>query len=120
VTGTVVLVATALVALIALWPSISLLIGDGEVLLCLAFALIGVAVGHLLGGPDQKDQTVLALATAARHPGVAITIGAAAFPDRKLVTAAVVLCLLSSAMVSALYIAWSKRLPASTVPRGSI
>jgi bile acid:Na+ symporter, BASS family len=119
VTGNVVLVAAALVASMALWPSVSSLIGNGTLLVCLAFALIGLAAGHLLGGPDPDDQTVLALSTAARHPGVAIAIGSAAFPDQKAVTAAVVLYLFASAVVSAPYIAWRKRLRASTVPRAS-
>jgi BASS family bile acid:Na+ symporter len=118
--GTVVLVAAALVALVALWPSVSLLIGDGTVLVCLAFALVGIAVGHLLGGPDRDDRTVLALSTAARHPGVAIAIGATAFPEQKLVPAAVVLYLLASAVVASLYAARRRRLTAGTLSQGSV
>jgi BASS family bile acid:Na+ symporter len=34
--------------------------------------LLNFAVGHLLGGPDEDDRTVLAFATASRHSGVAI------------------------------------------------
>jgi BASS family bile acid:Na+ symporter len=108
--GTLVLVAALIVALIAVWPVMSSFAGDGALLACVAFAVIGLAVGHVLGGPDADDRTVLALATAARHPGVAIAIGAAVFPDEKAVPAAVVLYLLVSAVVSAPYVAWRKRL----------
>jgi bile acid:Na+ symporter, BASS family len=108
--GTLVLVAALIVALIAVWPVMSSFAGDGALLACVAFAVIGLAVGHVLGGPDADDRTVLALATATRHPGVAIAIGAAVFPDEKAVPAAVVLYLLVSAVVSAPYVVWRKRL----------
>src|SRR5688572_21294737 len=36
--------------------------------------LLSLAVGHVLGGPDEDDRTVLAFATASRHPGVAIVV----------------------------------------------
>jgi BASS family bile acid:Na+ symporter len=59
---------------------------------------------------------VLALSNAARHPAMAIAIGAAAFPDQKLVPAAVVLYLLASAIATAPYTAWRKRLHAARDP----
>ena len=107
--GTGLLVVAVLVALIALWPLISSLIGNGTLLLCAVFAGIGLFVGHVLGGPNGDDRTVLALATATRHPGVAFAIGAAAFPDQKLEAAAVVLYLLTSLVVCLPYVAWRKR-----------
>jgi BASS family bile acid:Na+ symporter len=109
-TGTAVLAAAALVAWVTAWPAISLLIGNGTLLVCLLFAFVGLVVGHALGGPDPDHRTVLALSTTARHPGVAIAIGATAFPDQKLVPAAVVLYLLASTIAAAPYIAWRKRL----------
>jgi len=114
--GTLVLMLAAVVALCALWRPISWLIGDGTLLLCIVFATIGLVVGHTLAGPAGDDRTVLALSTAARHPGVAVAIGAAAFPGQKMVPAAVVLYLLASAIVSAPYTAWRRRLHAGVAP----
>jgi BASS family bile acid:Na+ symporter len=53
------------------------LVGNGTILALGAFTLAGLAAGHLLGGPNRDDCTVLALATASRHPGVALAIASA-------------------------------------------
>jgi BASS family bile acid:Na+ symporter len=78
--STVLLIASALPVLFTAWPTIVSLTGDGTIVALAAFVLIGLAVGHLLGGPDQEDRTVLALSTASRHPGVALAIAHASFP----------------------------------------
>ncbi len=52
---------------------------------------------HLLGGPDPDDRTALALATASRHPGVALLIPTGNFPNQKLVAPAMVLYLIVGA-----------------------
>jgi BASS family bile acid:Na+ symporter len=114
--GTAVLAVAASIALVAAWPAVNLLIGNGTVLVCLLFAAIGVFVGHVIGGPSADDRTVLALSNAARHPAMAIAIGAAAFPEQKLVPAAVVLYLFASAIATAPYTAWRKRLHAARAP----
>ena len=108
--GTLVLVAALLVVLTSAWPRFGALIGDGTLLALMVFAAIALLVGHAFGGPDEDDRTVLALATASRHPGVAIVIGAALFPDEKLVPMAVVLYLLAGSIASVSYAAWRKRL----------
>ena len=38
-------------------------------------AIVGLAVGHALGGPVPADRTALALATATRHLAVALAVG---------------------------------------------
>jgi predicted Na+-dependent transporter len=94
--------------LIRAWrPAVSL-IGDGHVLALAAFVAIGLIVGHLLGGPDPRDRVVLALATASRHPGVALAIAAANFPQEKRVMGAILLYLLISLIVSVAYLAWRR------------
>ena len=80
--STVLLIASALPVLFTAWPTIVSLTGDGTIVARAAFVLIGLAVGHLLGGPDPEDRTVLALSTASRHPGVALAIAHATFPDQ--------------------------------------
>lgn len=85
-------------------------IGNGAVLAMAAFSIVGAAVGHALGGPGTSERTILALATASRHPGLVIAITAANFPQQeKLVAANVVLYLLVSAAVLLPYNAWRKR-----------
>jgi bile acid:Na+ symporter, BASS family len=86
------------------------LIGNGSGLAIIAFTGVGLALGHVLGGPDSEHRTVLALATATRHPGVALTIAAANFPDEKLVAPALMLYVLVSAIVSVPFVQWRKKL----------
>jgi BASS family bile acid:Na+ symporter len=84
------------------------LIGDGTLLSLGSFALIGLIIGHLLGGPDPDNRPILALATASRHPAVAMAIAHANFPEQKLAGAAVFLYLILSGILSALYLSWVK------------
>jgi BASS family bile acid:Na+ symporter len=86
------------------------LLGNGRVLSITAFVVIGLGVGHWLGGPDPEDRTVLALSTASRHPGIALAITTTNFPEEKLATGAVLLYLLVSAIVVPPYLkCWGPR-----------
>ena len=77
------------------------LTGNGPVTALAAFVVVGLAAGHCLGGLDSDDRPVLALATACRHPGVAIAIAVAVFPEEKAVLlAAVLLYMVVSGLVS--------------------
>jgi bile acid:Na+ symporter, BASS family len=105
----ILLIAGALPILFVAWPSIVNLVGDGTIVAIAAFSLIGLLTGHLLGGPDPDDRTVLALSTASRHPGVAMAIAAVNFPEQKLVLGAVLLYLLINTLVSTLYLTWRRR-----------
>lgn len=108
--ATIVLLITGFVPLLVFtfMPMVSL-IGNGTILAIVAIALIGLGVGHLLGGPDPKERPVLALATASRHPAVAIAIASSMFPDAKLAPAAVVLALIVTALASLPYQKWAKK-----------
>lgn len=107
--GTVLLFASALPLLWTAWPAIHALFGNGNVLLIAAMAASGLAIGHLLGGPDPDDRTVLALSTASRHPAVALAIGVAAGEESQKAMAAVLLYMLVAIIVSIPYVAWRKR-----------
>ena len=107
--GTVLLIAAFLPVLISQWPAIRSLIGDGTLLAIIAFTCIGLLVGHLFGGPDPPDRSVLALATASRHPAVALAVASTAFPDQKLAPAAVLLSLLVGTLATAPYSEWRRR-----------
>jgi len=73
------------------------------------FTVVGLTVGHLLGGPDPHDRRVLALATATRHPGVAMAIAALNFPDQRAAQIVIVYHLIFGAIVSFPYVKWQAR-----------
>jgi len=105
----IVLVLCFLAVLVSAWPAIAGLFGSGAFWAVAAFVAIGLAVGHGLGGPDPQNRTVLALATATRHPGVAMAITSANFPGYKEVLPAFLLYLLVGAVLAIPYVMWRKR-----------
>jgi len=116
----IILVAGLLPVLFGMREAIGSLIGDGTLAALVAFALVGLFAGHLLGFPKWEDRTVLALYTATRHPGMAIAIAQANFPQQRLSIAAVVLAAIVSGIVSAPYLSWTKSVRATAhaeVPR---
>lgn len=100
-----------LVFIVAVWisaaPAMWSLIGNGTGIALVAFVLVGLTIGHFLGGP--KHSTSLAISTATRHPGVALALAQANFPAEKLVTAALLLYLIVNAVFSIPYLLWTKR-----------
>ena len=104
--------------LFAAAPAIWTLIGNGTVLALAAFVVFGLAVGHALGGPGPEHRTSLAIATASRHPGIAIALAHANFPEQRLAMAAVLLYLLVNALVSVPYHFWIKRQVPDVAGRG--
>ena len=108
IVATVVLVLACIPILVKQWPEMGRLVGNYSVVAMAAFALVGMAVGHWLGGPDPDERSVLALATAARHPAVALAIAHNAF-DKTGVMAAVLMVLLVGSVVAIPYVKWSRR-----------
>lgn len=94
--------------LILILPTIWSLIGVPTILAIVFFALVGAASGYFIGGPDPNERFVLAMATATRHPGIAITlaINNAAEAPKKLLVAAVILYLIVSAIVMMPFLKW--------------
>lgn len=115
VAGPVALLATLMLAvavvpiLFKAVPVAVSLIGNGTLLAIVVFVAVAITVGHLLGGPKPADRTVLAVATASRHPAVALAIAHANFPNERMVAGAVVLYLLIGGVLSALYLKWNAR-----------
>ena len=96
--------------LIAVWPAILALVGNGTVLAMALVAAIALAAGHWLGGPERADRGALAMAAATRHPGIALMIAGAAGAD-KAVTAAILNFLLVGLVVAIPYQLWLKHRP---------
>jgi predicted Na+-dependent transporter len=99
--------------LFVMWPAIRGLFGDFTLVAFIVFTIVGLAVGHMLGGPDPGDRTVLGLSTAARHPGVAMAIAGAIIEDKKVIAAAVLLAVLVSAAVTGPYVKARQKAPAA-------
>ena len=108
VLSAVLLVVSALPILFKMWEPMTSLIGDGTLLTMIAFVLVGLIAGHVLGGPTQEERSVLALASASRHPGIALAIASQAFPNEKLVLPALGLYLIVSGIAAVPYLKWSK------------
>jgi BASS family bile acid:Na+ symporter len=89
-------------------PAMWTLIGNGTILAIVAFVLVGLVIGHFLGGPTPANRTALAFSTASRHPGLAILIVQTNFPAEKLALAAALLFLLVNIIVTSLYPFWIK------------
>ena len=109
------LIATTLLAvgvlaiLAAAFTEVVSLVGNGSIVALAAFVIVGLAVGHALGGPAADDRLVLALSTASRHPAIALAIAKANFPDEPHLGATILLYLLVSLFTGIPYQVWQKR-----------
>jgi bile acid:Na+ symporter, BASS family len=106
--GNVLLPLAALVLLSATLPVMWALIGDGTVVAMVIFTFVGLAIGHLLGGPNPGHSVVLALSTACRHPALALTIAATNFPGERF-EGTILLYLIVNFAVGIFYLAWQRR-----------
>jgi BASS family bile acid:Na+ symporter len=77
------------------------------------FVLVGLAAGHLLGGPDPQERTDLALAAASRHPGIALAVAHAIFPAGHAAMALVALYLIVNILIGLPYVKWRARVSRS-------
>jgi BASS family bile acid:Na+ symporter len=107
--ATIVLFCGALLVLFSMRRAFLALIGDGTLAALAVFILVALFVGHSIAGPPPEKRTALALCTASRHPAIAIAIAHANFPDQRLAPAAIMMVLLLDALLSALYLAWTRR-----------
>ncbi|MEP9360909.1 hypothetical protein [Sphingomonas sp. KR3-1] len=98
--------ASVLALLFAMAPAIGELLGGGTIVVLAAMSLVGLAAGWRLAGGDPGNWAVLSLASAARHPGIAIGIATASFPDAKLAPAAIVLAAVVNAVIAIPYLRW--------------
>jgi len=108
VAGILLVIGSALL-LYGLWPITRTYIGNDVVAMLAALAVIGLAVGHLLGGPRAGDRTTLAISTSSRHPAVALAIatsGTATEPKPEL--AIILLYLVVATFISLPYQKWRK------------
>jgi BASS family bile acid:Na+ symporter len=111
--SSVFLVGGALTILIASRSAIVQLLGNGTLVGLALFVAAGLLVGHLLGGRDPGERSVLALSTACRHPAIALAVGTANFPEQRSVPAAILLYLIVNLLVTLPYVRHAQRRAAS-------
>jgi BASS family bile acid:Na+ symporter len=104
VVSTVLLVGGAAVLLIAAMPVILSVTEPGILLAVTVFVLVGLGVGHWLGGPQPDNATVLALSTASRHPAIALAVAKLNFPDEPRLGATILLYLILLAVLTVPYV----------------
>jgi BASS family bile acid:Na+ symporter len=105
IVGLVLLAAAVLPVVGGSLPAIWAQIGSGAVVAMALVTLIGLAIGHLLGGPDPDHAVVLALSTACRHPAIALTIASTNFPEQQFAPL-ILLYLIVSGVVGIPYLKW--------------
>jgi BASS family bile acid:Na+ symporter len=113
------LVVSALPLLVGLWPAVRALVGNGTVLAIVTMAVIGLGVGHALGGPDADTRTVLALSTSARHPAVSLGVAVGSGVETQPALAAILLYLVAALLIAVPYVAWRRRESAAAVVAAS-
>jgi BASS family bile acid:Na+ symporter len=101
--ATVLLAVGALALIGGALPAMWAAVGNGTLLALVIFTAVGLAVGHVLGGPDRAHSVVLALSTACRHPAIALTIAATNYPEQQF-GPIIILYLIVSAIVGIPYI----------------
>lgn len=104
--------------IVAMFPAMRTLVGNGTLAVCAVLCLAGLLIGHSLGGPDRGDRTVLALASAMRHPAIAIALAKANFSHEPFAVPAILLYLLVALAVRLPYTKLSIRRHAEYVARG--
>jgi BASS family bile acid:Na+ symporter len=106
-----VLALCALPLIVKFLPEFRTLAGDGTLLVMAIYTAGALVVGHVLGGPDHGERTVLALATSARHPGIAILLATTNFAAERLAAPGVLMLVIVSAVVTIPYLALTRPRP---------
>lgn len=107
--ATILFFACVLGLLVSLASAMRQLFGDGTLVVLVAMSVVGLAAGWWLAGGDRENRAVLSLASAARHPGVAIGIAMTSFPEAKHAPAAIILAAAVNALIAIPYLIWLRR-----------
>ena len=93
------------------WPQLATIAREGTLAAIAVTTLLSMAAGHALGGPQEDGRTMLAFATVARHPGVALAL--ASLTEQPLARAGVLLAVIVNQFAVLPYKLWRKRVHAA-------
>jgi BASS family bile acid:Na+ symporter len=118
--ATRVLFFLAVVMLVAgMWRAVWNAIGGGAIVAMVAFVLLALVIGDLLGRPDRDHAVVLALSSACRHPAIALSIASASFPNERF-AGTIFLYLIVNVVVGMAYMKWRSAVDAPLGTRRSV
>ena len=104
-----ILLPLAVVALLAAtWRQMWAAAGGGAIAAMVLFVVMGLLVGHVLGGPDPDQSTVLAISSACRHPAIALSIASASFTEVRF-GGTILLYVIVNILVGLPYIVWQRK-----------
>lgn len=98
------LLVGAVVIFVMVAPGLWRLVGGGTLVALIAMIIVGLICGYIAGGPSPGNRTALALASAMRHPGVALGVVGSAFPDAHLALLATVAFTLLNVIISPFFL----------------
>lgn len=104
----IVLSVALVLLLVAVFPAVFEAFNLRALLAMTIFVVTGLAVGHVMAGPERDRSVVLAIACANRNPGIAIAIASQNFPTESF-GPTVILYALVVGVVSIPYVNWQKR-----------
>ena len=105
--ATVLLVAGVLPVVFVESKAMWSLVGNGTLVALTLFAVCGLAIGYFSGTADNR--WVLSIATAMRHPGIAVGIAHTNFPNQRLAVPAIALYVLIAGILTAIVSARRKK-----------
>ena len=112
--GMLLLMVCAAVLLVVMAPDMWRLVGGGTLAALMAMILCGLGAGYFLGGSLPENRAALALASATRHPGVALSVIGTAFPGQHLALVAVLLAVLLNLLVAVPFLRLVRRQAAAS------
>ncbi|CAI3800600.1 bile acid:sodium symporter family protein [Pseudarthrobacter sp. MM222] len=114
----IVLLAAVAFVLVVAFPQFVQVLTASTVVAFMLFTVLGLSFGHIMAGPDPGDARVLALASALRHPGIALAIATTNFPSLHF-GAVIALYLIIGTIVCIPYLKWmQKRAAEGKEPHG--
>jgi len=84
------------------WQLIPSLARTGTFPAIVLMPVAGLGIGHLCGGPARKNRRVLAMATATRHPALAIALASMASPNDERLAGVVIALTVMAAVAAAI------------------
>ena len=114
--GTALLMLGLIPVLMKVWPAMVALAYSGSAWVIAAVVAAAMALGHLLGGPHADERSALAMASAMRHPGVALAIVELNAPDEPGAAAAILFYLLIATLLTTFYGVLVRRMSAANPP----